>query len=124
MLGEDYAPERWTQEYCSAHVGFCVPVHKNWYYKSFGAMSSVLWHVEIGAVNVDQMGDGPLVVELKSGDLATLSLGDGDISVVGDKAIGYRNFTENRHFEISSPAELREPVEYATKNLSLVSGGG
>ena len=117
MLDEDYIAERWTQEYCSAHVGFCVSVHKNWYFKSFGAMSSLLWHLEMGAIAVDVVGDGPLVVDLKTGDLTALGLNDGDVKVVGSKVIGYRSWSDNRHFEISAQSSLREPVEFVTKGL-------
>ena len=124
MLKEDFSAGRWTQEYCSAHVGFCVPVHKNWYYKSFGAMSTVLWHVEIGAVDVQSTGDGPIVVELKSGDVVGLGVGDSDVRVVGERAIGYRSFSDNRHIEISGPKDLREPVEYITKGLTRTEAAG
>ncbi|MBI4129670.1 hypothetical protein HY464_03190, partial [Candidatus Peregrinibacteria bacterium] len=37
MAKEKLAREQWTQEYCSPHVGFCVPIHRNWWFKSFGA---------------------------------------------------------------------------------------
>jgi hypothetical protein len=117
MVKEDYAPERWTQEYCSSHVEFCVAVHKNWYFKSFGAMTSVLWHVEMGAENVENTGDGPIFVELKSGALEGLQVNDADVKEVGERVIGYRGWTENRHFEISAPVELREPVAFVTQSL-------
>ena len=124
MIKEEYTADRWTQEYCTSHVGFCVPVHKNWYYKSFGAMSTVLWHVEIGAVDVQSTGDGPIVVELKSGDVVGLGVGDSDVRVVGERAIGYRSFSDNRHIEISGPKDLREPVEYITKGLTRTEAAG
>ncbi len=118
MVDEDYAEGRWTQEYCSSHVGFCIPVHKNWYFKSFGAMSSVLWHVEMGAQPVDVMGDGPLVVELKSGDVAAIGVSDGEVTEVGSRVIGYRAWSDNRHFEISGQSTLLEPVTFVTNELS------
>lgn len=121
MLKEEYAADRWTQEYCTSHVGFCVPVHKNWYYKSFGALSSVLWHVEMGALDVENMGDGPISVELKSGDVVSIGVGDGDVKVVGGRVIGYRSFSDSRHFEISAVESLRVPVEYVAKSLSLIT---
>lgn len=117
MEEEDYAAGRWTQEYCSAHVGFCVSVHKNWYFKSFGATASLLWHVEMGAAEVADFGEGPLMVDLKTGAVETLGVADGDVQVVGAKVIGYRSWSDNRHFEISAPASLVEPVTYVTVNL-------
>ncbi len=117
MESEDYASERWTQEYCSSHVGFCVPVHKNWYYNSFGATTSVLWHLEMGAMPVENFGEGPLIVDLKSGDLSALGVSDGEVKEVGSKVIGYRSWTDGRHFEISGVSEIREPIEFITKGL-------
>ncbi len=117
MMDEDYAAERWTQEYCSEHVGFCIPVHKNWYYKSFGAMTSILWHVEMGAQPVEVMGDGPLLVELKSGDLASIGVTDGEVKTVGSKVIGYRAWSEGRHFEVTAPSGVEEAVRFVTSGL-------
>lgn len=121
MVKEEYSADRWTQEYCTDHVGFCVSVHKNWYFKSFGAMTSILWHVEMGAVDVGAMGDGPIAVELKSGDLAAMGAGDGDIKVVGGKVIGYRSFSDNRHFEISAPSSLQTAVTFVTNGLKVTA---
>lgn len=117
MEEEDYVPSRWTQEYCSAHVGFCVPVHKNWYFKSFGATASLLWHIEMGASLVDGFGDGPLVVDLKTGDLEALGVSNAEVREIGSKVIGYLIWSDNRHFEISAPLSLREPVEFVTNGL-------
>lgn len=122
MTDEDYASERWTQEYCSEHVGFCVPVHKNWYYKSFGAMTSILWHIEMGAQPVEVMGDGPLLVELKSGDLASIGVTDGEVKVVGSEIIGYRAWNEGRHFEVTAPAGIEEAVRFVTDGLKSSDG--
>jgi hypothetical protein len=117
MVSEDYAAERWTQEYCSSHVGFCVPVHKNWYYNSFGATASVLWHLEMGAMPVENFGEGPLIVDLKSGDLSALGVTDGEVKEVGSRVIGYRSWSNSRHFEISGASEIREPIEFITSGL-------
>ena len=117
MLGEDYSAAQWTQQYCSGHVGFCVPVHRNGYFKSFGATASVLWHVEIGPKPVEELGDGPVVVDLKSVDLSETGKADGDVVVIGGKVIGYRAWSDHRHFEISADAALKDPVLYITKAL-------
>jgi len=117
MEEEDYAASRWTQEYCSTHVGFCVSVHKNWYFKSFGATASLLWHIEMGASLVDGFGDGPLTVDLKTGSLEALGVSNAQVREIGSKVIGYRSWSDNRHFEISAPLSLREPVEFVTNEL-------
>jgi hypothetical protein len=119
MAEEDLAPARWTQQYCSAHIGFCIAIHKNWYYKSFGATSSVLWHVEVGTRAVEDLGDGPLIVNLATGDLSSLGVTDGTVRERGGKVIGYRTWSDNRHFEISADASLRDAVSYITRNLKV-----
>lgn len=117
MAEEDLAAERWTQQYCSAHIGFCIPVHKNWYYKSFGATSSVLWHVEVGMEPVENLGDGEIIVDLKMGDLSSLGVTDGAVSENSGKVVGYRVWSDNRHFEISADASLKDAVDTITKGL-------
>jgi hypothetical protein len=117
MAEENSASERWTQQYCSSHLSFCIPVHKNWYYKSFGATASVLWHVEVGPEAIENLGDGPLEVELKTSDLSSLGVADNAVTEVGGRVIGYRTWTENRHFEISGHPSLRNSVTYITKGL-------
>ena len=117
MVDEDYTSDRWTQEYCSSHIQFCVEIHKNWYYKSFGATASHLWHIEMGASAVESFGNGPIVVSLKSGDLSALGVQDGEVKVINKKVIGYRSWSDSRHFEISASAALGEPVGYITRTL-------
>jgi hypothetical protein len=117
MTDEDYAGARWTQEYCSTHIGFCVPVHKNWYFRSFGATASVLWHVEMGALSIESFGDGPLVVSLKSGVISSLGVEDGAVKTVGSEVIGYRAWGDSSYFEISAPSSLNDPVTFVTNGL-------
>ncbi len=105
----------WTQEYCSpVHLAFCFPIHKNWYFASFGATSSSLWHVEVGPSSVEVLGDGPLVVALVSG---AASVPDGTVNVEGEIVIGIRAWSNNRHFEIRAPKALEASVRYITQEL-------
>lgn len=118
MMGkEKFSKEQWTQEYCSTHAGFCVPIHRNWWFKSFGATSSSLWHVEVSGAPVENLGDGVLLVNVISGDIATSGAADREVRMHGNFAVGYRGFSDNRHFEISAPGELKEAVQYMTDNL-------
>jgi hypothetical protein len=116
MAGEDLAAGRWTQEYCSEHMSFCIPVHKNWYFKSFGTVGS-LWHVEVRGSPLENLGEGPIAVDLRTGDLASLSMTDGDIVEANGRVVGYRMWSDNRHFEISADAALRASVEFMTQGL-------
>ncbi len=117
MSSEDLASSRWTQQYCSTHMGFCIPIHKNWYFKSFGAVVPSLWHVEVSAQSIENVGEGPLVIALKTGDITSLSVTDGAVVESGDKAIGYRSWSDNRHFEVSADVSLKAAVTYITQGL-------
>lgn len=117
MAEEKFTAEQWMREYCSTHVGFCVPVHRNWWFKSFGATASSLWHVEVSGEPIQNLGDGVLLVNLIQGDITTTGATDREVRMHGNFAVGYRNFSENRHFEISAPMELKEAVQYMTEHL-------
>lgn len=107
----------WTQRYCSTHVGFCVPIHKNWWFLSFGATSGFLWHVEVGAQEIHNMGEGPISINLVSGAGA-----DGTVRVEGDTVIGVRAFDGARHIEIRAPLSLETAVRFMTQGVTLTAG--
>ncbi len=110
-----------TQLFCSKFIGFCVPLHKSWYYNnSFGAVSPYLWHVELSSQAVENPGDGTIVINLVSGPIEDAA--EEDVVQKGDFVIGYRSWTGNRHFQISAPAALRSAVQYMTDNLSVYQG--
>lgn len=118
MARDNMALEHWTQEYCSTHIGFCIPVHRNWWFKSFGTTTSALWHVEIGPSEMNNLGEGPLTVRLVSGDITSSGMSDGQVLVQGDGVVGARAWSGNRHFEIRGPANLEAAVRVLTEQLS------
>jgi hypothetical protein len=117
MAKAGVSPSLWTLQYCTGHIGFCVPVHKNWWFKSFGATTATLWHVEVSSVDFENIGEGPLAVDFVSGSLPS-SVTDGMVVEKDGKVIGYRSWTGQRHFEISAPVQLKAVVEYMTQGLS------
>lgn len=114
MAKANMAASNWTQQYCSTHISFCIPVHKNWYYVSFGATSSSLWHVELSAEEIETLGDGPLTIVLLTG---AASVPDGQVTIDGEIAVGVRTWTNGRHFEIRAPKALEQAVRYITQEL-------
>lgn len=106
-----------NQTYCSSHIGFCIPYHRNWYYQSFGAnVSPYLWHVEVADHAVENQGDGAIVINLVSGSF------EGQESTAveqGDFVVASRQWTGNRHFEVSGPAELRAAVEFMARGIEV-----
>lgn len=112
MGSDDLSASRWTQQYCSSHVGFCIPIHKNWWFKSFGATSAALWQVEISNGPIDLPGTGPVVVKVLSGTVEGQKATDGMVRTEGDAVIGYRTWTDNRHIEVLAPAGLDAVVRF------------
>lgn len=119
MAKEDFTAENWTQEYCSGHIGFCFPVHRNWWYKSFGATTNFLWHLEVSNAPVLNLGDGPIVINLVRGPLPGADL---SVTVEGNTALGLRQWTADQHFEISADKRLQAAITYIVKNLKTYEG--
>lgn len=112
-------PARFTQKYCSTHIGFCIPIHKNWYYQSFGAnVAPYLWHVEIGPVAVEEEGQGVIMVNLVSGSLPTGAV-EGSAVAQGEYVVAYKQWTGNRYFQITAAASLKASVEYIANGLEV-----
>lgn len=119
MATKDYATSAlWTQRYCTDHVGFCTPVHKEWYFQSFGSKAGTLWHVEFGMAEIVNVNDGPIRLDLVSGASASKNKSDGEVAIEGSQVVGYRDLGD-RHFEISGDARLKAAIEFMTKNLQI-----
>jgi len=117
MASDSFTPNQWTQQYCTSHIGFCIPVHRNWWFKSFGTTMSYLWHIELSPEELNQLNDGPIHVNLVSGTIGAKKATDGQVREQGDQIVGYRSWTDNRHFEIKASPVLEEAVRYITTNL-------
>ena len=118
MARQNLDAANWTQAYCTSHIGFCISIHRNWWFKSFGAAAPSLWHLEVSAAEINTMGDGPLSVDLLPGSVSAQSATDGEVRVSGDQVIGYKEWTENRHFEIRAPSALQAAVTYMVQHLT------
>ncbi len=103
----------WTQRYCTGHIGFCLP---NWYYKSFGATTTHLWHVEIGMQTIEGLGDGVIMLNLVNGTAALAGASDGSVQTRGADVIAYKNWNGD-HFEIAGDARLRSIIEYMLSKI-------
>lgn len=115
MARQDYETSKWTQQYCSSHVEFCIPVHRNFWFKSFGATGTNLWHVEFSAEPVENLGDGPIVLELRAGSKAEL---DGTVEVTDTSVTAYKEWTFGRHFVIHSDPQLEVAVRYMMESIT------
>jgi hypothetical protein len=117
MAKDNLGEANWTQRYCSPHIGFCFPVHRNWWFKSFGTTTSALWHVEIAPEEITAIGQGPITVRVISGSVSAKGGTDGAVRVENDEAVGYRSWSEDRHIEIRASSDLKAAVEYLTTHL-------
>ncbi len=115
MVKANMSASSFTQTYCSTHVGFCIPVHKNWYYVSFGANTTALWRLEVSAEEIENVGDGVIVVTLVNGPIGG---NDGSVTTSSTEAVGLRAWTGGRHFQIRGPIALRAAIEVMTQGLS------
>ncbi len=113
----------WTQKYCTSHVAFCIPVHKNWYFKSFGATTSNLWHVEFGISAIDSLGQGAMVLNLVQGTSASAGAADQQIKVHGSDIVGFKDWTDGNHFELIADARLKQPVLYMLSHIAAYNPG-
>ena len=106
------------EKYCNGSVAFCIPYHRNWYYKSAGAsLSPYLWHVEFSDRAVQEVGDGVIIVNLVSGAIA--EGGGGTVEERGDFVVATRQWTDGRHVEISAPKALGAAVEFMMNGLEV-----
>lgn len=113
----------WTQQYCTSHIAFCVPAHKNWYFKSFGATTNNLWHVEFGMTQIDSLYQGPIVLNLVSELSSSMDAKDGQIKSQGSDVVGFRDWKENTHFEIIADTRLKDAVAYMLSHITPYTPG-
>jgi hypothetical protein len=113
----------WTQKYCTSHIAFCIPVHKNWYFKSFGATTSNLWHVEFGIATIDSLGQGAMVLNLVQGTSASAGAVDGQTKIQGNDIIGFKDWNDGNHFELIADARLKQPVLYMLSHITAYNPG-
>ena len=121
MAKEDIAANRWTQQYCTSHIGYCVAVHKNWWFTSFGTSGSALWHLEVSNDEIAGLGDGPLVVNLMPGSVESAGASDGAVTEKNGFVTAYRSWKDNTHFEISAPSALKPAVSYMAQSITSYS---
>ncbi len=119
-MKEDYTNSvRWTQSYCSTQMAFCIPAHKNWYYKSFGATPPALWRVEFDSVDqLETNGMGFITLRLLNGGSSAAGATSGQIVVNGSQAVGFLDWDGGRHFEVSGDARLKGAIEYMIGHIT------
>ena len=71
----------------------------------------------MNAAPVEQLGEGPLVVNLDGESIEALDIDEGAIRTEGENVVGYRSWTNGRHFEIRAHHTLTDAVRYMTENL-------
>lgn len=120
MSRQDLTPALWTQQYCTSHIGFCIPVHKNWWFRSFGTTSSELWHVEISSEPIESLQDGPIVLRLMTG---VNTAPDGSVIVQNGVAVYTKLWLTDQHIEIVADESLEDAVRYIGEHLDFYNPG-
>lgn len=108
----------WTQKYCTSHVAFCIPVHKNWYFKSFGATTTNMWHVEFSMADIEALNMGPIFMNLSQGSSASMNAESGQIRTQGSDVVGFLDWRDGTHFEIIADARLKAAVQYMLAHVT------
>lgn len=108
----------WTQKYCTSHIAFCIPVHKNWYFKSFGATTTNLWHVEFSIASIDELYQGPIILNLVPGSSAAVNASDGQVRAQGNDIVGFKDWNDGTHFEIIADARLSSAIAYMLSHIT------
>ncbi|MDD5055591.1 MAG: hypothetical protein PHZ00_04985 [Candidatus Peribacteraceae bacterium] len=118
MTKQNYDASQWTQQYCTSHLAFCIPAHKNWYYKSFGATTSNVWHVEFGIAAIDELNQGAIILNLVPGSSASMNAESGQIKTQGSDVIGFLDWNDDQHFELIADARLRDVIAYMLTKIT------
>ena len=70
---------------------------------------------------IESLWDGVIRIDLRAGGVGGKKASDGQVRVEGANVVGYKEWTENRHFEISADASLEEAVRHLLDTLSSSS---
>jgi hypothetical protein len=73
--------------------------------------------VEISSEEIHNLGDGPITVKLIGTTIESVSATDGMVQVTNGRAVGYRSWSDGRHFEITADVSLESAVRHITENL-------
>ncbi len=85
---------------------------------SFGASAGALWHIEVSSQELNNVGDGPLSVNLMAGTAESVGGTDGQIVAQGGGIVGYKNQADGKHIEVRAPANLQTAVTYILAHIT------
>lgn len=66
---------------------------------------------------MNNLGEGPITVDVVSGDISATGMADNQVRVDNGTAMGTRTWTGNRHIEVRGPASLEAAIRYITEQL-------
>lgn len=118
LASYDYDASQWTQEYCSNLEPYCLAMHKNWWFRSFGATSKELNRIEISNAEVENIGDGVIVVRLLSGSPADMGGSYGSVTVSGNTAMAFHAWDDGRYFVVQGDVSLQTALQYLANSIS------
>jgi hypothetical protein len=125
MAKQNYADGNWPEklQYCTGHYAFCIPSQKNWYFKSFGATTTSLWHVEFAMSEITTLGQGIIVLNLVQGSSASMGVADGTIRTQGSDVVAFKDWNDNTHFELTGDASLKPAIAYMISHITSYTPG-
>lgn len=118
LASYDYSAEFWTQEYCSNLEPYCLKMHKNWWFRSFGATSKELNRIEISNSEVENIGDGAIIVRLLSGSPADMGGSFSSVNISGNTAMAFHDWDDDRYFVVAGDASLQDAIKFVANSIS------
>jgi hypothetical protein len=99
--------------YINKHMSYQLTYPKHWWYRSFGSQDGDIWHTEFGKKEIENIGEGIIMVDVKHGARGLYMNEDSDIF----QMILVRD--SDSHFQISGPVEYLEEIKGMAKSLQM-----
>lgn len=97
--------------YENTKLHFTVQYPSSWWYKSFGPSNGSLWRTEFAEKEIENIGDGSIILTVQNGARGTVLESD------GDKVTLLISRDSDSHFEFTGSAENRSTILFMAKSL-------
>ena len=91
--------------YSNKYMEYSLIYPKHWWYKSFGAQDNSLWHTEFSEKEIENMGDGIIMVDVKHGARGNV------VETQGDKVVVLYPRDDTSHYQLTGPKDLENELK-------------
>jgi hypothetical protein len=100
--------------YVNKHMNYTLLYPKSWWYKSFGSVGENIWHTEFGEKEIENIGEGSMIVEIKKGKHEMV------FQEVENNFIFFLPRNDTSHFKIYGSNEYKEMIKGTGKSLQNI----